>query len=142
MNIARVRAFSSGVTVAAMAVGAVLAGATPASAACASNPTTNPITIDPGPPFREPIVIQGLSEIVTVCGEVEGSPSPQVDTSPTVDVVPFGCGTPCFVVEWDGVTTSPMTVSGGAGDAFAFQRAIPGGARGEFCVNSGQPCPE
>ena len=124
-------------------VGGVLLGAAgPASAACVTNPTTNPITIDPGPPFEEPIVIPGVSEgIVAACVEVEGNPDPQVDTNPTVDVVPFGCGAPCFVVEWDGVTTQPVTISGGVGDAGAFQRTVPGRTVGELCVNAGQPCP-
>jgi hypothetical protein len=143
MRFAKLRAVACGVAVAA---GVVVFGAAPAAATCATSPATNPITVDP--PVGDPIVVGGIPRgVVTACVEVGGSPSPQVDTEPTVDVQPTGCGVPCFVVEWDGVTTQPVTVgtSGQVGDLLQWgPEPIPvlGGTTGDFCINAGTPCPE
>ncbi len=144
MKFRRARSLRSLVCIAVLASGAVAVGATPASAACASNPGTNPITVRPDPPLPDPgIVVPGIPRgIVTVCASVEGDPNPAVDTNPTVEVQPFGCGVPCFVVEWDGVTIQGVTVSGSVDDSLAFQLPIPGGNYGGFCIDSGMACPE
>lgn len=140
---ARVR---SGLCVAVLSMAAAVLHAPPASAACASDPATNPITINPGPPFPGPIVIPGNpGDTLVVCASVDGDPAPEIDPDVTVDVRPFGCGVPCFVVEWDGVAVQPVTVSisvNSGSFGLDFQRTIPGGNYGSFCINAGQPCPE
>lgn len=143
MKLGRSRSLRSVICVSALTLGAVMLGASPASAACGSTPGTNPITVKPEPPLADPgIVVPGVpGGLVTVCADVEGDPIPQVDFAPTVDVQPTGCGIPCFVVEWDGVTINAVTVSGSVNDV-GFERTVPAGSYGGFCVNSGQTCPE
>jgi hypothetical protein len=147
MKLGRTRFFRSGVCVIVLVGGTIALGAAPASAACGTSPGTNPIRVSPDPPL-DPFgfVVPGIPEgMVQVCAEVEGDPAPQVDTDPTVDVRPTGCGVPCFVVEWDGVTMQPFTITayGGVGPTdFFHQRTVDGGNYGGFCLNAGQSCPE
>lgn len=140
------RRFAGSIVVLGLALGGVVTQAGPAMAACASNPATNPITINhPFPQLAGPVVIPGIEGgMATVCADVTGNPSPQVDPDVTVDVQPTGCGTPCFVVEWDGVSTQAVTVSvsiTSRSGELDFERTIPAGNHGSFCINAGQPCP-
>ena len=137
------RRFAGSIVVLGLAIGGLVVQAGPALAACASSPGTNAIYINPGPPFR-PIVIPGIpGGTVTACAEVTGGGQIVVGR-PTVQLQPIGCGVPCFVVAWDGVSNDAVTVSGtvsvGA-HTYAFSQTIPAGSYGSFCIKAGMPCP-
>lgn len=115
---------------------------TQALASCAVWPGTNPITITPHPAIN-PVEVPGTDQgMVGFCVSVEGSPDPQVDGEPHVDTPP-GCGIPCFVVSWDGVTTSPFTITitvYRSGNPQSTELTVPGGST-PICINAGTPCP-
>jgi hypothetical protein len=127
-----------------MTTGGILVAAPPAHAVCGTVGGTNPITIHIGP-LEDPIRIPGTPVLATLCvtASVEGDPNPQVD--PDVTVEPgSGCGFPCFVVAWGGVSTGPVTVTVTAtvnGEPVTVQRTLPGEGYGAICVNAGMPCP-
>lgn len=132
-------------TITAILTAGMIATAAPAYALCGPIGGTNPITIQVGP-LEDPIIIRGTSPVATYCvdASVEGDPNPQVD--PDVTVEPgTGCGIPCFVVAWDGVSTSTVTVHVSVtvnGETTTFDRTFPGEGYGSICVNAGMPCPE
>lgn len=128
----------------AAAIGvAVCVPASPAQAACAIYPGTNEIEIQigDGPGLaRIPATPGGL---VGVCVDVEAAPDPQIDTDPTIEVGE-GCGIPCFVVAWDGVSAGSITVRVTVivnNQPTTVEHTIPAQAVGSFCINAGMPCP-
>lgn len=133
------------IVITAILMGATVVGATPAHAQCATIGGTNQITIHVGP-LEDPLIIRETPPLATLCvtAGVDGDPHPQVD--PDVTVEPgFGCGTPCFVVAWGGVSTGSVTVTVTVtvnGEATTFQRTLPGEGYGAICINAGMPCPE
>ena len=139
------RKASSLIAVALVAGATLVVPAPPTFAACATNPGTNPITIDPGPPLDDPIrpVPGAPGGLVGICVDVAGDPAPQVGTN--VTITPGSqCGIPCFVVAYDGVSTNSLTVTVTItvrGETASFPFTVPGGAYGSFCINAGMPCP-
>ena len=128
----------------AILIGASVVGATPAHAACATIGGTNPITIYIGP-LEDPVRIPGTPVLATLCvtASVEGDPQLQVDPDVTVELG-SGCGFPCFVVAWDGVSTGPITVTVTVtvnDQTTTVQRTLPGDGYGAICINAGMPCP-
>lgn len=120
-----------------------LVAAPPAHAECVTYPGTNPIVITIGGDglARIPGTPAGLA---SVCVDVSfDDPQPQVDTEPTVEHG-TGCGTPCFVVAWDGVDVGPFSLAvtvTANGTTRTFTHSSPGGPTGHFCINAGMPCP-
>jgi hypothetical protein len=122
-----------------LAGAAVVVPAPNAWAACAMSPAVNPISI--GELELTPAV---APDIVGVCAEVVGNADPEVGTDVTVEPG-LGCGIPCFVVAWDGVTiTEPITISITVyvgGSATTVERTVPAGSSGQICLHAGMPCP-
>lgn len=138
------RSVRSSFAVAALTCGIVFAGAPAASAACATYPGTNEIVIKVGSGDPLMSIAPTPSGLVGVCVDVIGEPNPSVDPDVTVEVYPQGCGTPCFVLAWDGVSTGPVTVRVTVTvdkTTTTVERVVGGQGDGSFCINAGTPCP-
>lgn len=111
-------------------------------AACAIYPGTNEIEIQIGDGAPFAFIPATPAGVVGVCVDVEATPDPQIDPDVTVEIGE-GCGTPCFVVAWDGISTGAITVHVTVivdNDPTTFVHTIPGQGIGSFCINAGMPC--
>lgn len=127
----------------AVAGALVVVPAAPALADCAMYPGTNPVSVTVG--GEEVASVPGTGEGGNgICYSITGNPDPEVDQDLTI-TPGVGCGIPCFVVAWGGVTTTPFTVHVTlftAGYFTAVERTFGGDSGiGSFCINAGMACP-